>query len=138
MNAIKLVVALVMFTSYSQAQVSVNVSIGARPAPAPVVYNEARYYYLPEIESYYDIPNRQYVYIDNGAWVRRASLPVIYSHYNIYKRPKVIVNNYYGNAPYTYYKAHKAKHYKSSYKHKKNHGHDRDHDRGHKHGRGRD
>ncbi len=137
MKAIKLVVAMAMFTTYSQAQVSVNVSIGARPAPEPViVHAEPRYYYLPEIESYYDIPNRQYVFIDNGIWVRRASLPVVYSRYNVYSRPRIVVENYYGNAPYTYYKGHKAKYYKGN-KYKKDHRH-HDHDRGHHRGRGHD
>lgn len=106
-------VVLVLLTgAYMQAQVSVSVNIGTPPVwiERPVV--EARYYYLPEIQTYYDVNTRHYIYVDNGAWVRRAYLPRVYRHYDLYRGQKVVVNNYYGREPYSYYKPYKAKHHK--------------------------
>jgi hypothetical protein len=141
LNTILIAIALIVSGS-TQAQVSVglSVNIGSPPAwaPPPPVHTEVRYYYLPEIETYYDVSTRHYIYMDNGQWARRAYLPVAYRGYDLYRGPKVIVNNYYGGSPYTYYKPYKAKHYKP-YKHNKapkHHGHHDDHHDKH-HGRGR-
>jgi hypothetical protein len=137
-----LIAITVMVFGSTQAQVSVglSVNIGSPPAwaPPPPVHTEVRYYYLPEIETYYDVSTRHYIYMDNGRWARRAYLPVAYRGYDLYRGPKVIVNNYYGASPYTYYKPYKAKHYKpyKHYKAPKHHGHHDDHHDNH-HGRGR-
>lgn len=137
-----LIAITVMVFGSTQAQVSVglSVNIGSPPAwaPPPPVHTEVRYYYLPEIETYYDVSTRHYIYMDNGRWARRAYLPVAYRGYDLYHGPKVIVNNYYGASPYTYYKPYKAKHYKpyKHYKAPKHHGHHDDHHDNH-HGRER-
>jgi hypothetical protein len=103
-----LIAITVMVFGSTQAQVSVglNVNIGAPPAwaPPPPVHTEVRYYYLPEINTYYDVSNSNYIYIDNGRWARRSYLPAAYRNYDLYGGQKVIVNNYYGPAPYTYYR----------------------------------
>lgn len=139
-----LLIAIMLIASGSaQAQVSVglNVNIGSPPAwaPPPPVHTEVRYYYLPEIETYYDVRTKHYIYIDNGRWARREYLPVAYRDYNLYRGPKVVVQNYYGGNPYTYHKPYKVKHHKH-YKHPKHYKHehhDREHhDREHR-GRGR-
>ena len=75
------------------AQISFNINIGSQPAWGPVGYDHADYYYMPDIDSYYDVPNHQYVYYDNNTWVRRASLPQRYSNYNVYNGYKVVVND---------------------------------------------
>lgn len=140
-----LLIAITLIASGStKAQVSVglSVNIGSPPAwaPPPPVHTEVRYYYLPEIETYYDVSTRHYIYMDNGRWARHAYLPVAYREYNLYRGPKVVVENYYGGTPYTYYKPYKVKHYKP-YKHHKHYAHnDRHHDDhrdNHHRGRGR-
>jgi len=117
-----------------QAQVSVglNVNIGSPPAwaPPPPVHTEVRYYYLPEIETYYDVSTRNYIYIDNGRWARRPHLPVAYRNYDLYRGQKVIVNNYYGPTPYTHYRPARrvvyqrpVNHYRHHDRHHGHHGH---------------
>lgn len=100
---------LLMVPSY--AQVSVNVNLGTAPSWGPVITNE-KYYYLPDVESYYDIRNKQFIYVNNGVWIRSRALPRRYRSYNLNTGYVVIVNDYYGNNPYANFKTHKAKYYK--------------------------
>ncbi len=41
--------------------------------------NMIRYYYIPDIECYYDVWNHEFVYLEDGSWMFGASLPPIYS-----------------------------------------------------------
>jgi hypothetical protein len=68
-----------------------------------------RYYYLPDIKTYYDIPSRQYVHLRNGQWVRSSTVPTAYRNYDFKKGRKVVIKDYRGNAPYTYYNVHRTK-----------------------------
>ncbi|WP_286897114.1 MULTISPECIES: hypothetical protein [Sphingobacterium] len=77
----------------AQAQVSISVNIGSQPSWGPAGYDYARYYYMPEYNMYYDVPARCYVYYDNGGWIRRASLPRRYRHYDFYRVHKVVIND---------------------------------------------
>ena len=51
------------------AQVRVNINIGSQPVWGPVGYDHVDYYYLPDIETYYYVPARQFVYFNNGRWI---------------------------------------------------------------------
>jgi hypothetical protein len=93
----------------SQAQVSVNVNIGSPPLWGPAGYTEARYYYLPDVEAYYDVPSSMFIYYDRGAWIHRTYLPSRYRNYDLYGGYKVVITDYSGNTPYTYFKEHKVK-----------------------------
>jgi hypothetical protein len=115
-NMKHLLLGLLFFScAFSQAQVSVNVNIGSPPAWGPAGYTDVRYYYLPDIDTYYDVNTTQYIYINNGAWVRASALPPAYRSYNLYNGYKVVVNDYRGTTPYVYYKEHKVK-YPKGYK----------------------
>jgi hypothetical protein len=76
----------------ADAQISLSINIGSQPEWGPTGYDHADYYYMPDIDTYYDVPNHQYVYLENNTWVRRASLPSRYSNYNLYNGYKVVVN----------------------------------------------
>ncbi|MFD0750696.1 hypothetical protein ACFQZS_11115 [Mucilaginibacter calamicampi] len=95
MKKITLIAATVfsslLYTS-ANAQISLNVNIGSQPAWGPVGYDYVENYYLPDIDTYYDVPNHQYVYLDNNVWVRSRRLPVRYANYNINNNYKVVVN----------------------------------------------
>jgi len=95
-----------------QAQVSINVNIGARPAWGPVVEAEVRYYYLPEVDAYYDLNSSMFIYLYGGHWIHRHHLPVRYRNYDLYHGRKVVVYDYRGNSPYAHCKYH-VKNYRS-------------------------
>jgi hypothetical protein len=159
MKTIKLfIIAFLFFAgSTTQAQVAVDVNIGtpnvnvhvgtpppSRPAPppvwGPVGYDEVEYYYLPDIQVYYDIRLSQYIYFGHGKWIRSRYLPSHCRNYDLYHGYKVVLNDYHGHAPYTYYNTHKTKYYKGykgkpqksrgEYKVHYDHDHD-DHDNNH-------
>ncbi|PWA07569.1 hypothetical protein [Flavobacterium laiguense] len=158
MKTIKLfIIGLLFFTAIStQAQVSVNVNIGTPnvnvnigrpPVWGPVGYNDVDYYYLPDIEVYYDIRASQYIYFGNGNWVRTRQLPNRCRKYNLHNGYKVVLTDYHGNRPYSHFNSHKVKYYKgykgkpqknrgdySEHRDYDNHDHDNhDHDHHDKH-----
>lgn len=95
-----------------QAQVSVNVNIGSPPQWGPVGYSEAQYYYLPDVEAYYDVPSSRFIYYERGVWVHRTYLPSRYRNYDLYGGYKVVMTDYRGNAPYAHFKDHRTKYAK--------------------------
>lgn len=106
---------LLLSFSYSQAQVSVNVNIGTPPAWGPAGYSDVRYYYLPDLETYYDVSTSNYVYLNNGKWIRTRSLPAVYRSYDLYSEYKVVLTDYRGDRPYDNFKSHRVK-YAKGYK----------------------
>ncbi len=88
------------------AQVSVNVNLGGPPAWGPYGYNDARFYFIPDIDVYYDCWYGSYWFYDYGVWTCRPSLPPRYANFNLYGCYKVVLN-YRGNTPYYYYNNHR-------------------------------
>lgn len=86
--------AAVVFALHTgaQAQVSLSINIGRQPAWGPSGYNHVDYYYLPDIESYYDVSTGQYIYLDGGRWIFANNLPPRYRGYDLYSGYKVVVN----------------------------------------------
>lgn len=78
----------------AEAQVSINVNIGSQPLWGPVGYDYVNYYYLPEIETYYHVPRRQFIYQSGGRWIFSSSLPSRYRSYDLYRGYKVVVNSH--------------------------------------------
>lgn len=114
MKLLKLIaLALIFFFSIvNHAQVSVNVSFGAPPQWGPVGYSGVSFYYLPDVRSYYDVRAEQFIFLNNGVWIRSHNLPSRYRSYDLYNGYKVVLNDYHGSKPYTYYNDHKVKYYK--------------------------
>lgn len=111
-----IIVALLLFFSVSgQAQISVNVNLGSPPQWGPAGYTDVQYYYLPDVEAYYDVPSSKFIYLNGGTWVHRAYLPGKYKNYDLYNGYKVVMTDYRGNAPYAHFKEHKVK-YAKGYK----------------------
>ena len=163
MKTIKLAIAglFLLVANATQAQVSINVNIGNPPAWGPAGYSEMEYYYLPDIEAYYDVRASQFIYYGRGKWVRTTYLPRQYRNYDLYGGYKVVLNDYHGRTPYVYFDRHKGKYHKGYHgkpqktygyykkdrhdhykkdRHDKHDKHDRDdhdrddHDRGHGNG----
>ncbi|MEL1241844.1 hypothetical protein [Flavobacterium flavipallidum] len=115
MKTLKFIIAaFIIFTTSTSAnaQVSVNVNIGTPPAWGPAGYANIDYYYLPDIECYYDIRHSQFIYFGNGRWIHARQLPVRYRNYDLYHGYKVVLHDYHGRTPYAYFKNHKVKYYK--------------------------
>jgi hypothetical protein len=90
----------------SKAQVSVSVNIGAQPQWGPAGYASVDYYYLPDIECYYYVPRRQFVYMSGPNWVFSYDLPSRYRGYDLYGGYKVVINE---PKPYLQFATHKVK-----------------------------
>jgi hypothetical protein len=121
-NAIMITIGLglsaaIISPNQANAQVNISVNIGSQPDWGPRGYDYVDYYYLPEIESYYHVRDRQFIYLNNGRWVFSASLPSRYRNYDLYRGYKVVVNQ---PRPYLHYKEHK-------FKYKKYEGYDDEH-----------
>lgn len=107
-------IVLLAATSVTQAQVSINVNIGAapvvvRPTWVPQNHINVDFYYLPEIQAYFDVNASLYVYLNNGNWHRSRYLPVQYRNYDLVHAHRVPLRGYHGSRPYTYFNNHKVK-----------------------------
>ena len=105
----KLVFASVLFMSVFFAhaqQVSINVNIGTPPNWGPQGNDDSRYYYLPDIDVYYDVNQSVFIYDNGGKWTRDKNLPSRYRNYDLYGGYKVVLNDYKGNTPYSYHAKH--------------------------------
>lgn len=100
--------------NWAHAQIKVNINIGSQPLWGPAGYDHVDYYYLPEIDCYYYVPTGQYIYLVNGAWVWRSSLPARYRNFDLYRTYKVVVN---GDKPYLRHNDYRNKYrnYRTSY-----------------------
>ncbi len=79
-------------TADAQLHVRVGLNIGSQPEWGPVGYDHADYYYMPDIDAYYDVPAHQYVYYNNNTWIHGAVLPARYGNFDRYHSYKVVVN----------------------------------------------
>ncbi|MEI6274502.1 MAG: hypothetical protein WCP08_00870 [Prolixibacteraceae bacterium] len=83
-----LVLSLVLMMGFGQsmkaqkANISVNIEL---PAWAPYYENThlVRYYYLPDIECYYDVRSREFIYLEDGEWMFGRSLPPVYAWFDL-------------------------------------------------------
>lgn len=80
-------------TSTSAQSVNVNINIGKQPAWGPVGYNYVGYYYFPEIDVYYNVDHALFHYWDGRHWVAARYLPPRYTHYDLYRTYKVVIND---------------------------------------------
>ncbi|WP_269684707.1 hypothetical protein [Flavobacterium lacustre] len=114
MKTLKLIaVGITLLVSSSiEAQISVNVNIGSPPAWGPAGYSSVEYYYLPDVQAYYDVRATQFIYFGGGRWIRSRYLPNQYRNYDLYNGYKVVLNDYHGSRPYSHYKEHKVKYYR--------------------------
>ena len=114
MKNLKLILIGLLFSLSASvnAQVTVNVNLGTQPQWGPVGYTQVRYYYLPDVQAYYDISTKKFIYLDHGNWIHRTYLPSRYSGYDLYGGHKVVLKSYRGNTPFIYYDQHKEKYVK--------------------------
>ncbi len=104
----KMIIALLLLgatvsVQEARAQVSVNINIGSQPAWGPTGYDHADFYYLPDINCYYDITRSMFIYPNGNRWVYTRTLPPHYRSVNLYNTYKVVVNQ---PSPYRYNNVH--------------------------------
>lgn len=100
--------------SSAQIRFGLNINIGI-PTWIPGGPNQADYYYMPEIDAYYCIPQRQFIYMDEGNWVFSNGLPSWCNNYDLYRGYKVAI---YEPRPYLHadrYREKYAREYRSDY-----------------------
>jgi len=87
-------VAAVLLSNTVDAQIgiSLNFNVDRQPVWGPTGYDHVEYYYLPDIEVYYSVPQRRYFYFERGRWIGRSSLPSRYHGFDMYNSYKVVVN----------------------------------------------
>lgn len=99
---------------YSTAPVAGNQQYNA-PEWVPVYEPGVRYYYIPDIETYYDVANHDFVYLDHGQWIYSNDLPPVYRGYDLNNGYAVALDkrvyepwryhqNYSSNYPKYYYR----------------------------------
>lgn len=86
-------------------------NLDSQPIWGPTGYDYVEYYYLPDIETYYNVPQHRYYYYNNGSWITRSNLPSRFNNYDFYNSYKVVLNE---KEPWNNHKTYRNKY--SSYK----------------------
>ena len=87
------------------------------PQWAPPYYSGVRYYYLPDLECYYDLSTQEFIFRGNGRWFNSRSIPSAYSDYDLNNCYTVVlsVNTYKPWMRHQYYVSHYPKRYYVDY-----------------------
>jgi hypothetical protein len=78
-------------TVEGQISIGVNINIGRQPAWGPVGYNYVDYYYLPDLNCYFNVNLGLFYYFDMGMWYSSSYLPYAYRGCNLYNMYKVVL-----------------------------------------------
>lgn len=76
----------------ANAQLNVNVNIGVQPSWGPSGYKYVDYYYLPDMDAYYYVPKKQFIYFNGSNWLFVPRPPVPYRNVDLYRTYKVVIN----------------------------------------------
>jgi hypothetical protein len=87
------------------------------PQWAPPVYSGIRYYYLPDIECYYDIYTREFIFLNHAQWFYSPTLPYMYPGFDLNNCFVIIVNSniYQPWMHHQYYVSHFPRYYYRDY-----------------------
>lgn len=67
-------------------------NIEKQPAWGPAGYDCAPFYYMPELNVYYDVNNSLFYYPSGRSWIASQFLPSSYCAYDLYRTYKVVLN----------------------------------------------
>lgn len=89
-----LILLAVIVSGVASAQVRVNLrsNVDKQPVWGPIGYDHVEYYYLPDIDAYYDVPHQKFFYFERGRWANGRTLPFRYRGFNLYSTYKAVVN----------------------------------------------
>jgi hypothetical protein len=97
---------LAIISNSSHAQVNNGNNIMTQPLWGPAGYDYVEYYYIPDIDVYYNVPGAQYVYMVKKHWMMVKDIPLKYKNFDFYGAHKVVMNE---PKPYMNYRANKLK-----------------------------
>ena len=114
MKVLKLIIIVfvLFFASPAQSQISIRLNLGSPPSWGPVGYSNVRYYYLPDVEAYYDVRSSMFIYLSGGVWIHRTYLPSRYRNYDLYNGYKVVMTDYRGTRPYANFRDYRTRYAK--------------------------
>src|SRR5579862_420241 len=94
MRYIYFIIAALFVSGLAIAQVSVGLDLNVQSQPiwGPTGYDHVDYYYLPDIEAYYNVPEHKFYYYEGGRWIGMRRLPERFRNYDLYHSYKVVVN----------------------------------------------
>ncbi len=105
--ATALIIGSMGYTSAdAQVRVNIHANIGNQPGWGPVGYDYAQFYYLPDLDMYYDVQVNQFVYFDRGRWIYTRNIPGRYRNYDLYSGYKVVINEPRPFIRHDYYRTH--------------------------------
>ena len=105
---------MLLFAAQLQAQLTVEVKAGVPQPWGPADYPTAHYYYLPDVQAFYDVQAAMFIYYDKGMWVHRPNLPKRFKDYDLYRGYKVVSTDYKGSDPREYFREFRT-HYPQGY-----------------------
>jgi hypothetical protein len=76
----------------ASAQVGFQLNLGQQPVWGPTGYDYVQYYYIPDLDAYYDVTNQVYVFNEGGQWMTYNTLPPRYNGFDLYGAYKVVIN----------------------------------------------
>jgi len=87
------------------------------PGWAPPYYNGARYYYIPDIESYYDLSSGEFAVLNDGQWRFTSNISLIYPEFDLNNCFAVVLNVdvYQPWSHHQYYVSHYPRYYYRDY-----------------------
>jgi hypothetical protein len=105
MKTKKLVFLLMLFFTYTFANAQASNPIETNSTKSNST--EIRYYYFPNIQAYFDLNEKVYLYKDKGEWIEAEELPKYYGGYSLYNKARVSITDYFGDEPYLLLETHK-------------------------------
>jgi len=79
-------------TMEAQLSISLGFNVASQPVWGPTGYDHVEYYYMPDMEVYYNVPQHMYYYNEGGRWISRSSLPPRFRGHDMYNSYKVVMN----------------------------------------------
>lgn len=76
----------------TEAQLNVSINVGSQPTWGPRGYKHVDYYYLPDMDTYYYVPKKQFIYLNGNNWVFVPNPPARYRNVNLYRTRKIVIN----------------------------------------------
>jgi hypothetical protein len=80
------------FCKSASAQFQTDNNLKEQPKWGLAGHDYVEYYYLPDIETYYYVPGKQFIYQSGAYWTFSSSLPESNKHYDLRAANKVVIN----------------------------------------------